>query len=141
MDASLVPAILLLEHVEVHLVVVQVAVGVEHLGDGLVDAGEDLVLVLGDALDPLLGHEEGDPVAGVVAGEGDGAVDHVEGHVKAGPVLLPETLLGHLQEALQAATGRGDVVPGQDSGQWTVDSGPDWISSKPLVQDWLGGCM
>ena len=98
-----------------HLVVVQVVVRVEHLGDGLVDAGEDLVLMLRDALDPLLGHEEGDPVAGVVACEGDGAVDHVERHVEAGPVLLPQALLGHLQEALQAAAGRGDVVPGQ----WT----------------------
>ena len=35
----LVPAILLLKHIEMHLVIVEVVVGVEDLRDGLVDAG------------------------------------------------------------------------------------------------------
>ena len=48
------PAVLLLENVEMHLVVVEVVVGVEHLRDGLVDAGKDLLLMGGDTLHPLL---------------------------------------------------------------------------------------
>ena len=34
-----IPAVLLLEHIEMHLVVVEVVVGVKHLRDGLIDAG------------------------------------------------------------------------------------------------------
>ena len=49
-----VPAVLLLENIEMHLVVVEVVVGVEHLRDGLVDAGKDLFLVGGHTLHPLL---------------------------------------------------------------------------------------
>lgn len=48
------PAVLLLENIEMHLVVVEVVVGVEHLRDGLVDAGKDLFLVGGHTLHPLL---------------------------------------------------------------------------------------
>ena len=40
-----------------HLVGVEIVVGVENLGDGVVDAGQDLLLVGGDALHPILGHE------------------------------------------------------------------------------------
>ena len=49
-----IPAVLLLENIEMHLVVVEVVVGVEHLWDGLVDAGKDLLLMGGDTLHPLL---------------------------------------------------------------------------------------
>ena len=34
-----IPAVLLLEHIEMHLVVMEVVVGVKHLRDGLIDAG------------------------------------------------------------------------------------------------------
>ena len=106
------PAVLLLEDIEMHFVVVEVVVGVEHLRDGLVDAGEDLLLVGGHTLHPLLGHEEGDPVTGVVAGEADGRVDHLQRHIQAWPVFLPEAALGHLQKLLQTRPGSGDMVPG-----------------------------
>lgn len=106
------PAVLLLENVEMHLVVVEVVVGVEHLRDGLVDAGKDLLLVGGHTLHPLLGHEQGDPVAGVVAGEADGRVDHLQRHIQAWPVLLPEAALGHLQKLLETRPGSRDMVPG-----------------------------
>ena len=94
-----------------HLVVVEVVVGVEHLRDGLVDAGKDLFLVGGHTLHPLLRHEQGDPVAGVVTGEGDGRVDHLQGDIQARPVFLPEAALRHLQKLLQTRPGSGDMVP------------------------------
>ena len=100
-----VPAVLLLENIEMHLVVVEVVVGVEHLRDGLVDAGKDLFLVSGHTLHPLLRHEQSNPITGVVAGEGNGRVDHLQGHIQSRPVLLPEALLGHLQKLLQAGPG------------------------------------
>ena len=100
-----IPAVLLLENIEMHLVAVEVVVGVEHLRDGLIDAGEDLFLVSGDTLHPLFGHEQGDPVARVVAGEVDGGVNHLQSHIQARPVFLPETTLGHLQKLLQARPG------------------------------------
>ena len=55
--AKFPPAVSLLEYIEVHLVAVEIVVGVENLGDGVVDAGQDLLLVRGHALHAILGHE------------------------------------------------------------------------------------
>ena len=56
-NGKIPPAVSLLEYIEVHLVAVEIVVGVENLGDGVVDAGQDLLLVRGHALHATLGHE------------------------------------------------------------------------------------
>ena len=65
----------------------------------------------GHALDALLRHEQGDPVPGVVTGEVDGAVHDLQRHVEPRPVLLSQTLLGDLEETLQALPGSRHVIP------------------------------
>ena len=82
----------------------------ENLRDGLVHTGEDLRVARGQALHPLLGQEQGDPVPVPVAGELYGAVHHVQGDVQSGLVPLLQALARHPQEPGQAGPGRWYLV-------------------------------
>ena len=110
------PAVLLLEDVEVHPVPPPVLVCLsENLRDGLVNTGEDLRVARGQTLHPLLGQEQGYPVPVPVAGELYGAVHHVQGDVQPGLVSLLQALARHPQEPGQAGPGCWHLLTEQQS--------------------------
>ena len=86
-----------------HLIVIEIIVGVEYFRDGVIDTGQDLFFVSSHALHAFLGHEYWGEIFETMKNLTSKAyctVHHLKCYIETWSVFFLETMLRHFKRAL-----------------------------------------